>query len=302
MLNNKTFLCMLLGVWIAGSIYWHVCKIKQLCDTSLITTPKSLPISTIEPLKISDGNKLNLRSRGNFSFAKSQETPNQQAVLYQLDSLATYLIGNPSRKLVISGIYASSETNSTSYGNLGLARAQHIKDWLVQKGIPDSVITTHATLNNNLKFVNDSLSGGLNFTFTSISKVSESHALTEQQLANNQIFENIFKPMNLYFPTASSQYIRTDQNQKFIVAAKKFLEENKDKKLILTGHTDDEDSAEWNLTLSKKRAQAVKKQLMLAGIPAERIVTKGKGEWEPIASNTTLEGKRSNRRVNMVVK
>ena len=70
----------------------------------------------------------------------------------------------------------------------------------------------------------------------------------------------------------------------------------------MTGHTDDEDSAEWNLVLSKRRANVIKKQFIAIGIPSERILTIGKGESEPKAANNTPEGKRTNRRVTIVVR
>lgn len=299
MSNSKTLWYILLVAWIAGSVYWHVCKIKALCDTGLTEVEPSRQTLKIEPLQITDGNDLILKSQGNFSFAKNQNIPALTAVQPELDSVVNYLKSNTNKKLLISGQSGSGETPSAQHADLGMARAQVLKDWFIQKGIPDSVIILSSSQNNDLVFVNDSLMGGLSLRFNNVPTTTK--ALTETELANEQKFESIFKPIDLYFPTASSQYIKTDQNQKFFVAAKKFLEENKDKKLILTGHTDDEDSAEWNLTLSKRRASVVKKQFVLAGIPSDRIITRGKGEWEPKASNATLQGKRANRRVNMVV-
>jgi len=123
----------------------------------------------------------------------------------------------------------------------------------------------------------------------------------ENDLANYQKYESIFKPLDLYFPKASTGYIRTPENQKFLKEAKKYLSENKDKKLILTGYSDSEDSAEWNLKLSRKRAEIVKHKFVSLGVPVDRIVTFGKGEAEPKVSNETPEGRRANRRVSIIV-
>jgi outer membrane protein OmpA-like peptidoglycan-associated protein len=135
----------------------------------------------------------------------------------------------------------------------------------------------------------------------SVESDTEDSLSTDNDLANYQKYESIFKPLDLYFPKASTGYIRTPENQKFLTEAKKYLSENKDKKLILTGYSDSEDSAEWNLKLSRKRAEIVKYKFVSLGVPADRIVTFGKGEANPKASNDTPEGRRANRRVSIIV-
>ena len=302
MSNSKVLWYVLLVAWISGSAYWHVCKIKQLCDAEILGTINSVAVNSAEPLVISDSTSLRLVSPGNFRFAKHGNTPELSSVQSELDSLTKYLIFNKHKQVIITGQYLSAEKNTTTFSDLGLARAGKMKDWLVSKGIADSLIKTNSSLNEVLVFTNDSLSGGLIFDFKNTTPSIGRIALTETELANEQKFDNIFKPLDLYFPTASSEYIKTDQNQMFIAAAKKYLGENSDKKLVLTGHTDDEDSAEWNLTLSRKRANVVRKQFITMGIAPDRIITKGKGEWEPKASNATPEGKRANRRVTIIVK
>jgi OOP family OmpA-OmpF porin len=289
MSNSKTLWCVLLVVWIAGSSYWHVCKIKQLCDVELGNQTQSVTIGSIDPLIISDSSSLKIVSQGNFTFAKNGSIPNMTLVQSELDSLVSYLSANPHKRLIVTGQYLPAEDKSATLSDLGMARAYAMKEWLVGKGISDSLVIIHSVANEALK----------NMGATApLDKI----AYTETELANEQKFDNIFKPMDLYFPTASSDYIKTDQNQRFITAAQEYLAKNKDHKLILTGHTDNEDSAEWNLTLSKKRANAVRNQFILMGIAPGRIVARGKGEWEPKASNGTPQGKRANRRVTIVVK
>jgi OOP family OmpA-OmpF porin len=302
MSNSKTLWCVLLVVWIAGSSYWHVCKIKQLCDVEQGNQTQSVTIGSIDPLIISDSSSLKIVSQGNFTFAKNGSIPNMTLVQSELDSLVSYLNANPHKRLIVTGQYLPAEEKPATFSDLGMARAYAMKEWLVGKGISDSLVIIHSVANEALKNMGDSLAGGLIFGFKSATAPLDKIAYTETELANEQKFDNIFKPMDLYFPTASSDYIKTDQNQRFITAAQEYLAKNKDHKLILTGHTDNEDSAEWNLTLSKKRANAVRNQFILMGIAPGRIVARGKGEWEPKASNDTPQGKRANRRVAIVVK
>lgn len=69
-------------------------------------------------------------------------------------------------------------------------------------------------------------------------------------------------------------------------------------KIRITGHTDSDGTDANNLTLSQKRAAAVKKYITTNyGIDAARIQSDGKGETIPVAPNTTPDGKAKNRRV-----
>ncbi|MES2847898.1 MAG: OmpA family protein [Bacteroidota bacterium] len=79
------------------------------------------------------------------------------------------------------------------------------------------------------------------------------------------------------------------------------LKEHGDIKISITGHTDSDGSDAANLTLSQKRAAAVKDALAKEfGIDAARIETDGKGETKPVADNKTKEGKAANRRVEFI--
>jgi outer membrane protein OmpA-like peptidoglycan-associated protein len=69
-------------------------------------------------------------------------------------------------------------------------------------------------------------------------------------------------------------------------------------KATIEGHTDSTGKKDYNLGLSKARADAVKNWLILNGVhQAAFFTTTGKGESTPIASNATSEGKQRNRRV-----
>jgi OOP family OmpA-OmpF porin len=63
------------------------------------------------------------------------------------------------------------------------------------------------------------------------------------------------------------------------------------------GHTDSSGSDQYNLTLSQRRAQAVREFLITQGVASEQLEARGYGEAQPIASNATAEGRARNRRV-----
>ena len=78
----------------------------------------------------------------------------------------------------------------------------------------------------------------------------------------------------------------------------KFLKEHPQIKVEIQGHTDSTGSEKYNLTLSQKRAEAVRNILIKNyNISPDRVVAKGYGESKPIASNKTKEGRAKNRRV-----
>ena len=80
-----------------------------------------------------------------------------------------------------------------------------------------------------------------------------------------------------------------------------FMKQYPDKKLQIEGHTDSDGSNAYNQQLSENRSKGVALHLMNNGISSTRIQTYGYGEERPIASNTTPEGKRQNRRVTFLI-
>jgi outer membrane protein OmpA-like peptidoglycan-associated protein len=79
------------------------------------------------------------------------------------------------------------------------------------------------------------------------------------------------------------------------------LKENPGVRIKIVGHTDSDGNATSNLELSKRRSASVKQFLVNEfGIQGDRMETDGKGQSEPVAPNTTPEGKANNRRVEFI--
>ncbi|CCH53017.1 OmpA-OmpF porin, OOP family [Fibrisoma limi BUZ 3] len=335
MLTNKTPWIILLVLWMAGSTWWHVCKIKQLCPEFATAETNAQPTTdtpTPKPtLTISDGGQFRQVFPGTIHFARSGANADLNGLGGTLDSLVTYLKANPDRTLIITGYYDLAETNPTSLDNLGLARAEAIKQYLVEQGIPAASLTTRGRLENDLTFDGETLVDGLAFAFGSgepapvqptpaapdttatvtasttvaaplSAAETESLPKTEEGLANAEKFTSVFEPIDLYFPLSEANYIRTDETQKFFREAAKYLADHKDKRLVVTGYTDSAGPDDVNLRLSRDRANVVKSRLRRAGIEAGQIEVIAKGEAEPKASNETREGRRANRRVSVVVR
>mgnify|MGYP000901761590 CR=1 FL=1 len=84
----------------------------------------------------------------------------------------------------------------------------------------------------------------------------------------------------------------------------KIIEEMKqhpDVQFKIGGHTDSVGDYESNKRLSQTRANAVRNYLVSGGVSLENIVAEGFGETKPIASNLTEEGRRKNRRVEIII-
>jgi adhesin transport system outer membrane protein len=81
----------------------------------------------------------------------------------------------------------------------------------------------------------------------------------------------------------------------------RFMKNNPEFKANIVGHSSRTavSKAEYNLKLSKERADAFKAELIKRGISAERLTTQGKGFEKPIADNSTEEGRYLNRRLEI---
>ncbi|WP_081080143.1 OmpA family protein [Burkholderia cepacia] len=69
----------------------------------------------------------------------------------------------------------------------------------------------------------------------------------------------------------------------------------------ITGHTDSIGSVGYNLMLSMRRAQSVAGYLKSHGLKVNNMKIKGRGKADPVASNATVEGRASNRRVEILL-
>jgi OmpA-OmpF porin, OOP family len=131
--------------------------------------------------------------------------------------------------------------------------------------------------------------------------IIEKGGMDQTVVANAAVFSNDIKTTGhaaiygIYFDTAKA--VVKPESDAAIAEIAKLLKSNPLLAVHVVGHTDNVGPHDVNMKLSQARADAVKNYLVKKGIAAERITTKGFGPSNPVASNSTKEGKQKNRRI-----
>ena len=110
--------------------------------------------------------------------------------------------------------------------------------------------------------------------------------------------ERLMQQLVVYF-----DYDQADIKPEFnslLAAHGQYLSRNPMTNLRLEGHADERGSREYNIVLGERRAQAVRRVLMLQGAQASQITTVSYGEERPAATGSDDEAWRLNRRVELV--
>lgn len=104
---------------------------------------------------------------------------------------------------------------------------------------------------------------------------------------------------NVFFETNKADLRKESRTE--LNKLRLLLTENPTMKIEISGHTDNVGSDADNLSLSEKRAKAVRDFLVQNGISAERLTYKGYGKTQPIDSNDTETGRAANRRTAFLI-
>jgi outer membrane protein OmpA-like peptidoglycan-associated protein len=83
--------------------------------------------------------------------------------------------------------------------------------------------------------------------------------------------------------------------------AEALTSQDAESKIVVEGYTDSQGGASFNQDLSQRRAQSVRDYLVGRGMASDRITSQGFGLNNPVADNSTPEGRANNRRVEIVV-
>jgi outer membrane protein OmpA-like peptidoglycan-associated protein len=307
-MSKKTsyLLGMLLTIIIGTLLYCYLCddchcfpsSEVETEDTNVIAEPEVIP-ATQNAFTISDvDGDFNIKINDNFNFKTSNFSilePVSIGVTSEVAKLKDYLLANPLKDIDITGYYRSDETNNSAYPNLGLARANAVKNYLISQGVPSRQIDTHGQLNDDINPDDAStLFGPLKFGIVTFEEGATDEAL---EAACEGIRKN---PLVLYFKTGEAQInLTTEQRQK--IADMSRCVDKLGVKVQVVGHTDNTGDADNNVILGQQRADFAKSYLIRNGILYENIDATSKGQTEPIEDNNTDEGKAKNRRTVITI-
>ena len=133
------------------------------------------------------------------------------------------------------------------------------------------------------------------------------------KITESSSLEDVEKLLSEQKAVEGKQFVLTDVNYQsgkhnivsssyaYLNRITSLLNENSSLKIHLKGHTDSDGDDENNFLLSQKRAKSVSNYMINEGIDETRITYEGYGESRSIASNQSKEGKRVNRRVELLI-
>lgn len=245
-------------------------------------------------------NNITFKTNENFKFKNSHFSilePISDSLLLGIELLKENL-NNSNLKFNITGIYKSTEENSSIFPDLGLARATSIKNFLVDKGISEDKIAISSKIDNNLYNSNDTLINSIHFNL-----INEKNTPNEVNNWNQLKTEINNNPIRLYFNTGQSSIELTQEQKIKLSQIIDYLNHIEGSKILITGHTDNTTGPNHsNDYHSLKRAEFVKNYLISNGVSLNEIITEGKADKVPIATNDTDEGRAKNRRTEISIK
>lgn len=104
----------------------------------------------------------------------------------------------------------------------------------------------------------------------------------------------------VYF--ASNRAVITEKTEEVFKNAIQYLRDNPGVKIEVGGHTDNTGGEQMNLELSRIRAESVREHILSQyGVNPDKVIAKGYGEWVPVATNASSEGRQQNRRVEIKI-
>lgn len=167
----RAFLLFVLLLWFL--LGYFLCK-KYICNhTDSATKAAGVPLiddnseCSSKLYLLDKETDFNDVSEENFQFLNSSDAylALSDDFTYFLADLVDYLGSEADRRIQIKGFYLGSETNSTSYEDLGLARANNVKTYFLEEGVNPEQLTTFSKLGSLECFESDTLKKGIAIAF-----------------------------------------------------------------------------------------------------------------------------------------
>jgi outer membrane protein OmpA-like peptidoglycan-associated protein len=297
MARNLAYLLGIILTILVG-IYFY-CSCCNLCNNEPATTEPQkekiiveTPKATSFPFSIND-NGFTYEVQDNFNFNTSTPSfllPLTEGLQKGVDTLSSYLSQNPDKVIDLTGYYTSNEENGTAYPNLGIARANSVKNHFVTSGISSKQINTMGKLMDDMIPDENIYYGAVSYAISEKNENSDA----ELQALYNEIKAN---PLVLYFNTGEASIALTAEQRQKVANISRYLDKVDDTSCQVTGHTDNTGGRATNIRLGQERANFAKAYLTRNGILESKINATSDGPDKPIDTNATAEGRRNNRRV-----
>lgn len=288
----------ILAAWMSVSTYWYTCRIRNLCIPEEFMFKEGAILSAGPSALNLSITGTNISVADNIKFLHSRQHPMITGrIKLAFNDMETFLSLNDDLALEISGAYAAGEKNHSLLDNLGQARAEAFKAWLVKQGCSRSQLITRFVKKDNLAFNRDTLRNGLTFRVIDMPE-KEGISVEELQAIGKRLREN---NQPLYFADNPSAYALSINNdlRDYIRDLRVFLNANPDRMITLVGYTDESGSAETNVRIGRMRAEYVRQMLSEAGVNYYQMRTNSKGEKVPVASSDIREEQYKNCRVEI---
>ncbi|MFO7573754.1 MAG: OmpA family protein [Bacteroidales bacterium] len=131
---------------------------------------------------------------------------------------------------------------------------------------------------------------------------SDSLAITPEAKSVTPEMKPVAPEMLLvYFEFDKSSFAIDSGLSAFSDATISYMSRHSESGLVITGHTDNKGSVDYNQALGYRRAQSIKNYFESNGVAAGKITIVSKGENEPVENNSTDKGRAKNRRASISV-
>lgn len=297
MTRNLSYLIgIIITILIGTFLYFTLCSDCRLATAENETVeqeivPVKAPDPSMFPFAFKDGDYA-YEVMDNFNFDLSSgnfKLPVSLDVNKGIDGLKSYLMDNSGKAINITGLYSANEDNPTAWPNLGLARANAVKNYFVGLGIPSEQTNTFGKLMADLVPKDNVLLGPVTF------EITERPENASEELA--ALYDKIkANPLVLYFETGEASINLSPEQRQKVADIARYLDKVKDASCSVVGHTDNTGSRATNLNLGLERANFAKAYLIRNGISESKVASSTKGPDNPITSNDTEEGRAKNRR------
>jgi outer membrane protein OmpA-like peptidoglycan-associated protein len=154
-----------------------------------------------------------------------------------------------------------------------------------------------------LSFAEDNLPGVTDLSGADAGVIEQGDIISALAVPRNTVIRASAPPtlrLPVYFELDSAELRPDARDLLDTVGAALLADELQPFDFSLEGHTDDSGPTDYNSQLSSRRAESVRSYLVAQGIARDRLETVGRGEGNPIRENATADGRKRNRRVEII--